>query len=74
MKKRVLFLGSTGRWPVAFGHWPNAFRDKRAEYTKLVRGRLPRTTGWQPVLPGNTAHPRPVFDSSFVIRHPSFAS
>ena len=35
MKRRFLFLGSTGRRPVAFGRWPNALQYEHAKWRKL---------------------------------------
>ncbi|PYI62843.1 MAG: hypothetical protein DMF07_12280 [Verrucomicrobia bacterium] len=47
---QALSLGSAGRWPVAFGSLPNACNHTR-NVCHNVRGKLPRTTGWQPALP-----------------------
>ena len=45
-------LGSAGRRPVPLGSLP---RGKRSNFetkrTVWVAGKLPATTGWQPVLP-----------------------
>src|SRR5436305_4455736 len=51
-----LFLGSAGRWPVAFGGLPNALSSAqlRPEHFTGVRGKLPRTAGQRPALPRNT--------------------
>jgi outer membrane protein TolC len=35
MKRRFVFLGSTGRRPVAFGRWPNALEYEHAKWRKL---------------------------------------
>jgi len=48
---RSLLPGSTGCQPVAFGRWPNAGGNASPDH-HAVRGKLPRTTGWQPLLPG----------------------
>ncbi len=64
-------LGSTGRRPVGFGRWPNAFGCKYVEEPKQIRGKLPRSTGWQPVLPGHKTR-SPIFYHGFDIRRWNF--
>jgi hypothetical protein len=69
--------GSTGCQPVVAGSLPATLR---ATTTRLVKsslqevfGRLLKTTGWQPVLPGNSCFVNfdilsSFYPSSFVIR------
>src|SRR5436853_7040216 len=47
---RATFLGSTGCQPVLFGSLPKSFHFRKS-LGETVVGRLPTTTGWQPVLP-----------------------
>jgi hypothetical protein len=51
------FLGSTGCQPVIVGTMPKIFLSvdfiKRVVLLPNVAGKLPATTGWQPVLPSN---------------------
>gem|GEM_PF-5052668 len=55
MRREALDLGSTGRWPVAFGSLAECMAATTVDEAIMVRGKLPRTTGWQPVLPRITA-------------------
>jgi thiazole synthase len=51
-RDRILYLGSTGCQPVAFGRRPNDLATPNGNnIAQHVRGKLPRTTAWQPVLP-----------------------
>lgn len=57
---RRSFLGSRGCQPVVFGSLPKS--SSKAHRARLLRsfrvvGKLPTTTGWQPVLPRNAARP-----------------
>jgi len=51
----ILLLGSAGYQPAAFGSLAECM-FVGANYNgcgKPVRGKLPRTAGWQPALPGS---------------------
>jgi hypothetical protein len=69
------FPGSTGCQPVVFGSLPkNSWSDdftKRVVAARRVAGKLPATTGWQPVLPG-AEQPAFVIRASTLFRHSSF--
>ena len=85
-RKRVLFPGSTGCQPVLFGSLPksSSIISNRSSCTLGVVGKLPTTTGWQPVLPGHRysravrefAYPFPMADkpSKLKIADREFAS
>src|SRR5205085_7148600 len=52
-----LFLGSAGRWLVAFGSFAECTHRSaqlRPEHFTGVRGKLPRTAGQRPALPRKT--------------------
>ena len=59
MAREIIFPGSAGCQPAAFGRRAECIFAKGASIEvatelipKDVRGRLPRTTGQRPVLPG----------------------
>jgi hypothetical protein len=62
MMRGVFCLGSTGCQPVAFGDLAECIfaRSPTSESligARAVRGKLPRTTGQRPVLPGSGTAP-----------------
>src|SRR5947209_18513771 len=40
----------------------------RTEFSPDVRGKLPRTTGWQPMLPGTASHRARIAESGLLFR------
>jgi hypothetical protein len=69
------FPGSAGCQPVVFASLPKtSWSDdftKRVVVARRVAGKLPATTGWQPVLPG-AEQPAFVIRASTFFRHSSF--
>ena len=54
-KRNLKFPGRTRRQPVHLGSLPRCFAQIRNNFRVHVSGRLPETTGWQPVSPETTA-------------------